>query len=340
MMRSLIFAGPDKVEWQERPDPVVSNGKQAIVKPLVIGRCDLDVGFVRGLAPMAPGAPLGHEVVGVVKEVGDNVCNFQPGDIVVVSAQISCGECRMCKLGLTGRCEAVPFAASYGMGREGDYGGAAADLVLVPFADAMLFPLPAGANPVDWIGFADMAQDGYRAVAPQLAERPGARVLVIGGAAAVIGLYATGIAVALGGEVDYYDDDEARLTEAKNYGANAIHRGRDEPTGFYEIVVDASLNAESILEAFRFAGPEALVTSVSIHFGATTPVPLMEAYHKGVTFRTGRPNCRATMEPLSQLCCAEHFKPQLITTKAFDFDDTPEAWLDPAVRTIAVNTPF
>ncbi|MBO6504912.1 MAG: alcohol dehydrogenase catalytic domain-containing protein [Kordiimonadaceae bacterium] len=339
-MRSLVFTGPDQVEWQERPDPKVQNSKHAVVRPVVIGRCDLDVGFVRGLAPMAPGTPLGHEVVGIVTDIGDDVHDFVPGDLVAVSAQICCGECKMCRRGFTGRCEAVPFAASYGMGRDGDFGGAAADLVLVPFADAMLFPLPVGANPADWIGFADMAQDGYRAVAPQLAERPGARVLVIGGAASVIGLYAAGIAVALGGIVDYYDSDTARLTEAKKYGAKPILRGNDEPEGMYEIVVDASIHAESILEAFRYAAPEAVVTSVCIHFGDVTAVPLMEAYHKGITYKTGRPNCRATMEPLSKLCCAGHFQPQLISTKAFDFNNAPEAWLDPAIRTIATKAAF
>lgn len=338
-MKTLTIVAPEKLEWREVADPVIDTARAAIVAPLVVGRCDLDVGFVRGLAPIPPGSPIGHEVVGRVVDVGDAVVSVVPGDLVVVPAQISCGECRQCRRGYTGRCERVPFGASYGMGREGAFGGGVADFVHVPFADAMLFPLPAAANPVDWIGFADMAQDGYRAVGPQLAERPGARVLVIGGLPSVIGIYAAAIAVALGaGTVDYYDDDESRLAEAARYGATPIRRGSTEPSGLYEIIVDSSIMPQSLLDAFRFAEPEAFITSVSVHFGETAAVPLMEAYHKGVHYRTGRPNCRATMETVCRLCCDGHFKPQAITTKVFEFNDAPAAWVDPALRTVAVRS--
>lgn len=335
-MRSLVFAGPGHVEWRELPDARVRGAAEAVVRPIVIGRCDLDIGYVRGLAPMPVGAPIGHEIIGEVVDTGDGVRSVRPGDRVVVPAQISCGTCRNCRRGFTGRCQSVPFAASYGMGREGDFGGGAADLVRVPFADAMLVPLPADADPVEWIGFTDMAQDAYRAVGPQLRERPGARVLVIGGLPAVIGIYAAGLAVACGaGAVDYYDDDATRLAEAARFGANPIVRGADEPGGMYEVVVDSSITPQSLIEAFRFAEPEALVTSVGIHFGATAEAPFMEAYHKGITYRTGRPNCRQHMEAVRDLCCSGAFQPQHLTTEIFAFDDAPSAWMSGALRTAA-----
>jgi threonine dehydrogenase-like Zn-dependent dehydrogenase len=110
------------------------------------------------------------------------------------------------------------------MNRDGNFGCAAADLVRVPYADAMLVPLPTGADPVAMIGAADMALDAWRAVGPQLRERPGASVLVMGGLASVIGIYAAGIAVALGaGRVDYVDDDPRRLAEAANMARMRLH---------------------------------------------------------------------------------------------------------------------
>ena len=138
--------------------------------------------------------------------------------------------------------------------------------------------------------------------------------------------------------MDYYDEDPERLAEAARYGANPIKRGEAEPEGMYEIVVDSSISPEALIEAFRFAEPEALVTSVSVHPGELAGAPFMQAYHKGIHYRTGRPNCRRHMQAVSDLCCAGRFKPQNLTTKVFDFNDAPEAWLDSALRVAAQVT--
>jgi threonine dehydrogenase-like Zn-dependent dehydrogenase len=335
MMRQLTFVSAGHVEWRDCAEPQIGSGIEAIVRPLVLGRCDLDVGFVRGVAPMKTGEPIGHEMIGEVVAIGDAVQRIKPGQRVIVPSQISCGTCRNCRRGFTGRCASVPFGAGYGMGRDGDYGCAAADLVRVPFADAMLAPLPDGADPVAMIGAADMALDAWRAVAPQLVERPGATVLVMGGLASVIGIYAAGIAKALGAaHVDYVDHDEARLAQAARYGVNTV-RMPVELTMQYEIVVDAAGTAETLLQAIRATEPEGLVTSVVIHLRPTTPMPLLEMYHKGIVYRTGRANVRTQMEPLLSLCAHGHFRPDAIETKLYTFDDAPAAWIDDAVRTVA-----
>lgn len=70
-MRQLTFVEPGKVEWREVPTPRLQSALDALVRPVVLGRCDLDVGFVRGLAPMRPGEPIGHEMIGEVVDIGD-----------------------------------------------------------------------------------------------------------------------------------------------------------------------------------------------------------------------------------------------------------------------------
>lgn len=336
-MRQLTFVERGRVEWREAAAPVIADAAAAIVRPIVLGRCDLDVGFVRGLAPMAPGEPIGHEMIGEVVEVGDGVHHFTPGQRVIVPSQISCGACRNCRRGFTGRCEVVPFGAGFGMGRPGNNGCAAADLVLVPFADAMLVGLPASADPVAMIGAADMAADSWRAVAPQLAERPGATVMVMGGLASVIGNYAVGLAVSLGaGRVDYADDDPARLAAAAAYGANPIALPGDLPIQ-YEIVVDACGTADTLIQAIRATEPEGLLTSVTIHLRETTPVPMAEMYHKGIALRTGRANVRSNIPPLLDCCHAHGFRPDRIETVRYGFDEAPAAWMDDALRTVAAR---
>ncbi len=249
-MRQLTFVRPGLCEWREAPEPRLEGPLEALVRPLVIGRCDLDVAYLTGLAPLAAGTPIGHEMIGEVVEIGDGVRRFKPGDRVVAPAQISCGLCGACRRGSTGRCESVPFAASYGMGRAGDYGCLAADIARIPFADAMLVPLWPGAEPTKLIGAADVGNDSWRTVARPLAERPGARVLVMGGPAASIGIYAAGMAAALGaGEVVYVDSDEHRRSAAEAYGVRT--QATLEPGDLFEIVVDASASEARTLDALR-----------------------------------------------------------------------------------------
>ena len=334
-MRQLTFVQPGQVEWREAVDARVDGSLDAMVRPLVLGRCDLDVGFLRGAAPLAAGAPIGHEMIGVIMEVGDSVRRMTPGQVVIVPSQISCGSCRNCRRGFTGRCQSVPLGAGYGMVREGGFGCAAADLVRVPYSDAMLVPLPDDADPVAMIGAADMAVDAWRAVGPQLQARPGASVLVMGGQAAVIGIYAAGIAVAGGaGRVDYVDDDAGRLAQAARYGARPISRPC-ELDALYEIVVDADGAAETLVQAIRATEPDGVLTSVTIHMRPLTGFPMIEMYFKGISLVTGRANVRPAMEPVLALCRHGQFRPSNLETKLYDFDEAPAAWMDPAVRTAA-----
>lgn len=331
-MRFLAFERPGVLGWRETSAPKLSSDLEAIVAPVVVGRCDLDVGFVRGVAPIAAGSALGHECIARVIEVGALVRTVKPGDLVLVSAQICCGYCRSCKRGHTGRCESVPFAASYGMGRAGDFGGALAELLRVPYADAMLVPLPTGLDPVATIGAADMALDAWRAVGPALNERPEAAVLVVGGLASVIGLYAAGIAVSMGAsEVVYWDADEQRRRVAAGLGATALDMTSAPPRSF-GIVVDAGGSVDGLQRALAAAEPEALFTSVVIYFDNATPLPLRDMYLKGITLRTGRPNVRPQMESVLRLCHSGSFRPSDVPTTVFDFDRADEAWLSMDLR--------
>jgi threonine dehydrogenase-like Zn-dependent dehydrogenase len=336
-MQQVVIEGPERLEWRECRRPALQTGFDALLKPLVVGRCDLDVAFVRGVVPIAAGSAVGHECIAEVIEVGSHVHTVRAGQRVLVSAQICCGTCSACRRGFTGRCEAVPFGASFGMGRAGDFGGALADLIRVPHADAMLVPLPPALNPVDVIGVADMALDAWRAVGPHMRERPGARVLVSGGSAAVIGLYAAGIAVAMGAsEVVYMDDDAQRRARAEEMGARSLPRQADLDHRF-DIVVDACGDPSVLMRTLAHAAPEAVLTSVTIYLTDTVALPLRDLYFKGITLCIGRPNVRPPMEHVLDLCRAGAFKPQSIPAKVFAFEHAVDAWLDRDLRTVVTR---
>ena len=330
-MRTLVLLAPGKLEWREVTDAVVRGPNEAVVRPLVIGRCDLDRLFVAGHVPLACGEPIGHEIIGEIVDLGDTAARqFVIGQRVIVAAQISCGNCPPCTRGASSRCSSVPFGASYGMGRAGDYGGALSDLIRVPFAAAMMIPLPSGAIPTQLIGIADMATDAWRAVGPQLSARPDARVLVTSGPCPVISLYAAGLAVCLGAaQVDYVDPDDSRRGIAESYGARSFRR-IEETGGLYDVIVDGAMDAASFVDAVNRCAPDAQITSVAPSLVAPA-LPMQALYHKGITWRLARPDCRAGHSGALNACATRGFRPDLVGPKIFRFHEAIDAWLDPAL---------
>jgi threonine dehydrogenase-like Zn-dependent dehydrogenase len=114
--------------------------------------------------------------------------------------------------------------AAYGFGpHSGPFGGTTADLVRVPHATNMLVKLPDGLDPLRVAAAADNLANAWQVVVPFLKQHPEARVLVIGGAAQSIGLFAAGLAVAHGASiVDYLDRDTIRLEMAESFGAHPV----------------------------------------------------------------------------------------------------------------------
>jgi alcohol dehydrogenase len=330
-MRQVAFIAPGRLEWREVAAPKLQGATEALVRPIVVGRCDLDTMFVTGRMPLASGEPIGHEIIAEIVELGNAVSGFQIGQHVIVAAQISCGSCRRCRLELSGRCESVPFGASYGMGRAGNYGGGLADLLRIPYANAMLIPLPANTDPNTMIGLADMATDAWRAVGPALRDRPNGSVLVLGGATPVIGVYAAGMAVCLGASVtDYVDVNAQRRECATAYGARALETIDAAGERHYEIIVDASGSATQLLAALRRTAPEAIVTSVAP--GIVGPeFPMAELYAKGLTYKVGRPNCRNGHDGALGAWSACGFAPERVKPQIRPFDTACETWLDPAL---------
>jgi len=335
-VRSGVFVRPGRVEWREMPDPTLQGAAEALVRPIVLGRCDLDVGYLRGILPLASGSSIGHEIIGEVVDLGETVRQFHVGQYVFVSAQISCGACVNCQRGRTGRCLSVPFAASYGMGREGNYGGGMSDLLRVPFARAMLSPVPAGVDPRSLIGAADRAADAWRAVAPHLESHPGAHVLVLGGGPAVIGLYAVGLATALGATVVHYvDDDETRRSVAVEYGANLL--AEEDPNARYDVIIVANTSRASLERAFRMVAPGGVITSVAPALDGAVMVDAPKLYHTGVTWTIGRPDCRHAHDGTLFAWANCGFRADRIPTLHVDWDDAPEAWANEALSVVAVR---
>jgi len=336
-MRQLTFVEAGRLAWQEAPEARLQGPGEAIVRPIAVARCDVDLPIVSGFAPFRPPFAFGHEFVAEIVSVGEAVREFQPGQKVAVSFQITCGECNRCRRGLTGSCETVPVGAAYGFGAKGDWGGALSDLVRVPFADAMLTAVPEGIDPVT-VASPDNLSDGWRTVGPYLGETPGAPVLIVAGGALSVGLYAAAIACALGStQVDYVDPDRERLELAKSVGANPIEGPPPERLGPYPITVDTSANPAGLSCALKSVEPGGVCTSVGIYFAPETPVPLLHMYRTGITFKTGRVHAHAETPHVLELVQSGRLKPEQLTTKLAAWDDAAEAFLEPAVKLVVAR---
>jgi alcohol dehydrogenase len=337
-MRQLTFVSPGKVEWREVPFPVLQSDGDALVRPLAVTRCSLDLPIVTGKTGWSGPFALGHETAGEVVAIGDAVKGFRPGDRVIVPFQLSCGQCGACRRGHTGNCETVPFRSAYGMAPTTgiEYGGGLSDLIRVPFADHMLLAQPPELDVTTAAGIADNVTDGFRSAVPYLQERPGARVLVVGG-----GLYAAQAAKAFGaGEVVYVDRDEHRLAVARRLGLSVVETANFEgraPGSPFPITIDASWSEAGLGFAIRSTEHGGICHRT---FGDTQPltsVPLRDMYGIGLNLHLSRVHARARMPEVIDHVRSGLLHPELVITRRASFAEAAEVIFDPTVKVVFVN---
>jgi len=330
-MRQLTFEEAGRYAWQEVPDPDITAPEQALVRPLLVACCDLDVAVAHGRAPLPPGYAVGHEGLAEVVAVGDGVSSVRPGDRVVVPFQINCGNCRECRRGATGSCASVPLMAMYGLGPLAGLngGGFMSDLVLVPYADAMLIPVPDAVDAISIASLSDNIPDGWRAIGPYrdelaLLDPADRRVLVVGRLS--IGLYAVAFAAALGARVDYVDTDEQRLAAAQKLGAVVHDRVKpDKSWDPYPVTVHTSAELSSLAATLRATWPDGVCTDTGIYYKPTVEMPLLPMYTRGVRFVTGRVNARAAIpQVLEVLAGGCDLSPAV--DRIVSWEDAPSVW--------------
>ncbi len=331
-MQQLTYTGPNRLDWREADAPALDSDAAALVRPLAVATCDLDALILAGESPFPAPFPIGHECVAEIVEVGDAVSSLAPGQRVSVPFQISCGDCAPCRRGRTGNCASVGFMSTYGFGPAVDrWGGFLSDLVLVPYAEHMLVPLPDGLEPAAVASASDNISDAWRAIAPPLADDPGAPVLVVGGASTgSIGLYAVALARALGARsITYVDVDRARREIATSLGAEPLALA-DAPQrlGPFPITVDAGADPDGLALALRSTAPDGTCTSTAIYFGEQPRLPLLEMYTKCVTFKTGRAHVREAMPHVLALAAEGALAPERVTTHAVAWADAADALLE------------
>jgi len=213
-MRAVVYRGIERVEVAEVPDPVLLEPSDAIVRVGLTAICGSDLHLYHGKAPLEPGDTIGHEAIGVVDAVGSSVKRFAPGDRVVVSFDIACGDCWFCRKGQTQLCEDFGFLG-YGV-FGGSLGGAQAELLRVPVADVNLLAVPDGLEDDRALFVGDALTTGVYAAG--LAEISDGDIVAVVGAGPV-GFFCAQAALPSAASVLALDLDPSRLSIAERIGA-------------------------------------------------------------------------------------------------------------------------
>ncbi|KAH8916106.1 GroES-like protein [Atractiella rhizophila] len=155
-MIALTWQGKGKVTMSETYKPKIIDDNDVIVKVTGSTICGSDLHLLHGaIVQMQSGDILGHEFMGVVDKIGSRITKVKPGQRVVASFQIACGNCRFCKENLSSTCEntngSKVMSTMYGQRTAGffgyshltgGFGGGQAEFVRVPLGDVNLLPIP------------------------------------------------------------------------------------------------------------------------------------------------------------------------------------------------------
>lgn len=288
-MHALVYLGPGKLAWEERPVPVLIDSADAIVRITATTICGTDLHILRGDVPtVEPGRILGHEGVGVVESVGADVHGVAPGDRVVISLISACGRCDRCRVGMHAHCR----SGGWQLGHTID--GCQAEYVRVPFADNGLHKLPDTVDDAAAVMLSCILPTGLECGVHAGRVKPGDRVAIVG--AGPVGL-ATMLTVRLysPASVVLLDVDPARLETARALGADhTINTGEGDPVAAVkawtdEAGVDVAIEAVGRPETFAVCeailAPGGHLANVGVH-AAPVELHLERLWDADVTLTT------------------------------------------------------
>jgi 2-desacetyl-2-hydroxyethyl bacteriochlorophyllide A dehydrogenase len=329
-MQAVTFQAPGEVRIEERPEPELSAGDDAVVRVEATGVCGSDLHIYHGRVVIEPGFTLGHEFVGTVVAAGDGVTEVAEGDRVLGCYCSACGNCFFCRRGDFHECD---DGRVFGHGETlGSLQGAQAEQVLVPHANLTLRRVPDG-MPDDAALFAgDVMGTGWHAV-DRAGIRPGDSAAVLGlgpvGLCAVQAAKAAGAARVIG-----IDSVEDRLGVASGFGADPVHLTEGDPRGAVKSAtdgrgVDAAIDAvghpDALELACRVTRKAGTVVAIGV-YAERVQVHMGIVWIKALTLRTGRANVIAHVDRVLAMMAGGVLDPTPLVTHHMRLADASEAY--------------
>ncbi len=288
-MKALVYHGPAKQSWEEKPKPSIKEPTDAIVRISKTTICGTDLHIMKGDVPtVTDGRILGHEGVGIIEETGNGVTNFKKGDHVLISCITSCGKCDYCKRGMYSHCD----KGGWILGNMID--GTQAEYVRIPYADNSLYPIPAGSDEEALVMLSDILPTGFECGVLNGKVQPGDSVAIVG--AGPIGLAALLTAqFYTPAQIIMIDVDENRLQVAKTFGATNIINSSKENTIEKVMAltggrgVDTAIEAVGVPATFELCqfviAPGGRIANIGVH-GKSVELHLETLWSRNITITT------------------------------------------------------
>ncbi len=220
-MRALVYHGPGKRAWEDKPRPIIQDSSDAIVRITTSTICGTDLHILKGDLPaVTDGRILGHEGIGVVEEVGTGVSEFHVGDKVIISCVTACLKCDFCKKSMYSHCR----HGGWILGHTID--GTQAEYVRIPQADGSLYKFPVDGDEEAMVMLSDILPTGFECGVLNGRVKPGDTI-------AIVGAGPVGLAVLMTAQfyspatIFVIDLDDKRLAFAKQFGATTLINSTD-----------------------------------------------------------------------------------------------------------------
>jgi threonine dehydrogenase-like Zn-dependent dehydrogenase len=325
-MRGVVLHAPGDVRVEQRPDPTIEQPTDAIIRVTASCVCGSDLWPYRGIEPVSQPAPMGHEYVGVVQEVGREVRTIKPGQFVIGSFWASDNTCEICRAGYQSSCVHRVLMGTI---------GTQAELARIPLAEGTLVATPE--VPSDdltpgLLAASDVLGTGwFGAVAADV--QPGKTVAVVGDGA--VGLLAVLAARQLGAErIVAMSRHEPRQKLALEFGATDIvtERGDDGVATIKELtdglgahsVIEAVGTQESMLQAIQSARPGGHVGFVGVAHGVELPGEVL--FSSAVHLHGGPAPVRRFLPELIELISDRAIDPGRVFDLTLPLDQAAEGY--------------
>jgi alcohol dehydrogenase len=332
-MRAAVYRGPGEIAVEEVSKPTLESSTGALIRVTHTAICGSDLWFYRGDTAKDPGEPVGHEPMGIVEAVGDDVTSVRPGDRVLAPFAISCGECEFCRKGLYTSC-----VEDESWGPEN--GGAQGEYVTTPFADGTLVRVPDRyaddeATLEKLLPLTDVLGTGHHA-AVSAGVQAGDTAVVIGDGA--VGLCGVLAAQRLGAErivaVGHHED---RLAVAEEFGATETVATRDDAAAAERVRALTNGGANHVLEcvgaasamdlAIEVTRPGGTIGYVGVPHGvADAGLDVLSLFRDNVTLAGGVAPVRQYAPALLADVVGGTLDPSPIFTKTVDLEGVPEGY--------------
>lgn len=349
-MKAVVLVDIGKVEVTEVPDPQIVEPTDAIVRVTTAPICGSDLHLYHGRVPgLMPGTVIGHELAGVVEEVGADVEKIKVGDRVIGSFLIPCGNCWWCNRGEYNNCDNGNYRAlGYGMFL-GDFPGAQAEKIRMPNADLTVLPIPDDLSDEQAVFAGDILTTGYYAASLARIEKGDAVAIIGCGPVGLFTLQYTKLFEP--GQLFALDSVPERLKTAESLGATPIDISKRNPAVAMQDAtqqrgIDIAIDCVGAESAFR-SGFDMLrsgghLVVVGVYVELDYPFPLGEAWRKNIkiTFSGVTPVPRYWKEALEAVRRGQ-VDPTVIISHTLPLDEGPKGYelFDQKIATKVVLKP-